>query len=268
MLGTVETGGLSKVRRSWFSALSAFFAVLAGVLLFGWIGLFLGWFSNEDGGIHRIHNVGGSGVGTGLFIATPLLILAWRRSEIALLQMVAVTALAYAVASVMASDGPYLLFLPIVLLPVVVLLAVGRSWREFVRAGEGFAVATFVVSVVSAIFWLTYAVEMARLQQIGPPSDPHVEMHHWTGMAGMAIAIVLLGLLASLRTRGWRVVVWLTAAGSAVYGLSSMVFATLPGTSVPYPGGEGAGWGALAILGGAVLAAASEIDRRRWPARR
>jgi peptidoglycan/LPS O-acetylase OafA/YrhL len=90
-------------------------------------------------------------------------------------------------------------------------------------------------------------------------------MHHWTSMAGMALAIVLLGLLASLRTRGWRIVVWLAAAGSAVYGLASIVFATFPGTSFPYPGGEGVGWGLLAIVGGIALVAASELDRRRSP---
>ena len=256
---------LSRARRMWFSGLAVFFALLAGVLLFGWIGLFLGWGDTTDNGIHRVHDVAGSGVGTGLFVATPFLILAWRRDDVALLQAIAVAALSYAIASALATDVAYVFFLPIVLIPVAVLLWVGDEWGAFFRAGRGFAPATFIVSVASAVFWVAFALTMARNQRLGPPTDPHVEMHHWTSMAGMALAIVLLGLLASLRTRGWRIVVWLAAAGSAVYGLASIVFATFPGTSFPYPGGEGVGWGLLAIVGGIALVAASELDRRRAP---
>jgi hypothetical protein len=190
---TVGSTDPEKSRKTWFSALASVFAVLAGVLLFGWVGLIIGWVDTSDLGIHRIHNAAGSGVGTGLFVAT------------------------------------------------------------------------FAVTVASAIFWVAFALTMARNQRLGPPSDPHVQMHHWTGMAGMALALVLLGLLASFRTRGWRIVVWLGAAGSAVYGLASIVFATFPGTTVPYPGGEGVGWGLLAIVGGIALVVAAELDRRRTP---
>ena len=260
-----ETRELSRARRMWFSGLAVFFALLAGVLLFGWIGLFLGWGDTTDNGIHRVHDVAGSGVGTGLFVATPFLILAWRRDDVALLQAIAVAALSYAIASALATDVAYVFFLPIVLIPVAVLLWVGDGWGAFFRAGRGFAPATFIVSVASAVFWVAFALTMARNQRLGPPTDPHVEMHHWTSMAGMALAILLLGLLASLRARGWRIVVWLAAAGSAVYGLASIVFATFPGTSFPYPGGEGVGWGLLAIVGGIALVAASELDRRRAP---
>jgi hypothetical protein len=258
-----DTAGLSGVRRTSFSALAALFAILAGGLLFGWIGLFLGWVDDTDGGIHRIHNVAGSGVATGLFVATPLLILAWRRRDVALVQMVAVAAVGYGVACVLATDWVALLFVPILLMPVVVLAAVGRLGRDVLRGGEGFGVFTLVVTIASAVFWVPYALQMATFQRIGPPSDPHVQMHHWTSMAGMALGIVLLGILASLRTRGWRIVVWLVAAGSAVYGIASIVFAHFPGTTVPYPGGEGVGWGLLAILGGVLLVAAAELDARR-----
>ena len=161
-----------------------------------------------------------------------------------------------------ASDWVILAFVPIVAIPVVVLLAIGRGWRRFASAGEGFAPAVFVVTLASAVFWVTYALSTAKLQRTGSPHDPHVEMHHWTSMASMALAIVLVGLLASLKTKGWVIVARLVAVGSIVYGVASIVFARFPGTDVPYPGGEGVGWGLAAVAGGVAMAVASWWDSR------
>lgn len=253
---------MSRTRTIWFSAMAGLFAAIFGLVLFGWLGLLFGWFDNDGGGIHRVHNVGGSGVTAGILIAVPLMVLAWRRQDVALLQTVAVVGLAFVVASVLASDWVILAFLAIVAIPVVVLLAIGRGWGRFVSAGEGFAPAVLVVTLASAAFWVTYALSTAKLQRIGSPHDPHVEMHHWTSMASMALAIVLVGLLASLKTKGWVTVARLVAAGSIVYGAASIVFARFPGTDVPYPGGEGAGWGLAAVAGGIAMAVASWRDSR------
>jgi hypothetical protein len=87
-------------------------------------------------------------------------------------------------------------------------------------------------------------------------------MHHWTGMAVMGIAVVLMAALASERTAGWRIVAWLTGIGSIVYGVASTVFATYPGSTVPYPGSEGSFWGALAIAWGVVFIVLAERRAR------
>jgi hypothetical protein len=253
---------MSSKRNKWFSVVAALFAVIFGLLLFGWVGLVFGWIDNEAGGIHRIHEIGGSGVTAGILIAIPLLLLAWLRDDVALLQTITVVGLAFALASVFATDWVSLAFLPIAAIPVVILLAIGRGWRRFASAGEGFAPAVFLVTLASAVFWVTYALSTARLQRIGSPHDPHVEMHHWTSMAAMALAIVLVGLLASLKTTGWVIVARLVAAGSIVYGAASIVFAQFPGTDVPYPGGEGVGWGLAAVGGGVAMVAASWWDSR------
>jgi hypothetical protein len=253
---------LSRTRTIWFSVMAGVFAAIFGLVLFGWVGLLLGWFDNQAGGIHRVHNIGGSGVVTGIFIAVPLLVLAWRREAVALLQTVAFAGLGFAVSSVIASDWIGLAFLPIVAIPVVVLLAIGRGWRPFASAGEGFASAVFVVTLAGAVCWVTYAISTARLQRTGSPHDPHVEMHHWTSMASMALAIVFVGLLASLKTKGWLMVARLIAAGSIIYGVASIVFARFPGTDVPYAGSEGVGWGLAAVAGGVAMAAAAWWDSR------
>ena len=253
---------MSSKRRTWFSVVAALFVAIFGLGLFGLVGLVVGWIDNESGGIHRVHIVGGSGVTVGILVALPLLILAWRREDVALLQTVAVVGLAFALAAIVASDEVGLAFLPIVAVPVVALLAVGRQWRRFASAGDGFAPAVFVVTLASAVFWVTYALSTAKLQRLGSPHDPHVDMHHWTSVASMALAIVFVGLLASLKTKGWMIVASLVATGSIVYGLASIVFARFPGTDVPYPGGEGVGWGLAAVAGGIALAAAARWDSR------
>ena len=258
----ISSEPMTPKRRTLYSAAAGLFAAIFGLGLFGLVALVVGWTDNESGGIHRIHIIGGMGVTAGIFIAVPLLILMWRRDDVALLQAIAIVGLASAVASVVASDWPWLALLPIVAIPVVALLAVGRGWRPFARAGKGFAPAVFLVVLASAVFWVTYALSTARLQRIGSPHDPHVQMHHWTSMASMALAIVFVGLLASLKTKGWVIVAGLVAAGSVVYGVASIVFARFPGTDLPYPGGEGVGWGLAAVAGGVAMAAAAWWDSR------
>jgi hypothetical protein len=43
---------------------------------------------------------------------------------------------------------------------------------------------------------------MASLQRAGPANDPHVVLHHWTGMAIMGIGVVLMARWRQRRRRG------------------------------------------------------------------
>lgn len=247
-------GELSVTRRRWFSGLAIFFAIVFGVALFGWIGLLFGWFSNEDGGIHRVHNVGGSGVAIGLLVAGALVALAWKRRASALLQQIAAVGLGFALAALLAADPLPALFLVLAAIPVIVLLAVGRGWRSFLSFDGPADPYMLAVTVVSIPFWLAYSLAMAHQERIGLPSDPHIQMHHWTSMAAMAIAIVLVAGLSSFRPAGWEWTGVFAGAGAVVYGVASVVFARFPGSSVPYPGGEGVVWGLAAIVWGVAFA--------------
>jgi hypothetical protein len=262
----METTGqvppMPKSHLTWFSALAVVFGLIFGLALFGWIGLVGGWFAGGKDQIHRVHDIGSSGVATGIFVAIPLVIVAWRRDAVALLQMLFAAAVATVIGSVIAHDWTFLIYAVFLAVPAVVLLAISRGWHRYAEAGEGIAPELFVATLVSAPFWVAFAITMARLQRTGAPNDPHVEMHHWTGMAIMALGVLLLGILASVRTDGWRIVAWLTGIGSVVYGLASVVFATYPGSDVPYPGGEGTLWGLLAIAWGVVFIALAEIRVR------
>jgi hypothetical protein len=104
-----EGTSLSKTRRTWFSAVAIVFALVFGVGFFSWIGLVTGWFEGGERQIHRVHDIGSSGIATGLLIAVPLLILSWRRDDIALLQMLGVAAVATLVGAVLATEPAYTL---------------------------------------------------------------------------------------------------------------------------------------------------------------
>jgi hypothetical protein len=72
-----------------------------------------------------------------------------------------------------------------------------------------------------------------------------------------------------VRLSGWRITAWCAGAGAFLYGLASLVFATFPGTNVPYPGSEGAGWGVAAMVWGLWFIAAARWEAvRSRPARR
>jgi hypothetical protein len=253
---------LSKTRRTWFSVMAIVFALIFGIGFFSWIGLVTGWFETGERQIHRVHDIGSSGVATGLLIAVPLLILSWRRDDIALLQMLGVAGLATVIGAVLATEPAYVVFAVIIAIPVVVLLAISRGWHRYLQRGQGSAPELLVAAIVAAPFWGAFAWTMARYQADLPSDDPHVQEFHWLGMAVMAIGLVLMAVLAALHTQGWRIVAWLTGAGSIGYGVASIVFSTYPGSDVPYPSSEGSFWGALAIAWGVVLIALAERRAR------
>jgi hypothetical protein len=255
----------SRTRDVWFSLVSGFFAALFGVVLFGWVSLVVGWFESDDRLIHRVHDLGSNGVASGLLVATPLLILAWRRHDVALLQMPGVAAVAIAVAAVLATDWVYLAFVPFALIPLLILLAISKGWRRFGARGRGWAPELLLAAAAAAPFWGAFAWTMARFQANLPSIDPHVEEHHWTGMAGMAIGLILMVVLASTRTQGWRTVALLAGVGAVVYGAASIAFGSFPVSGVPYPSSEGTVWGVLAIAWGVAVVGLAE-RRARGPA--
>jgi hypothetical protein len=261
-MATTTLDTASRARRTWFSVTAVVFSLVFGLALFGWVGLFLGWTMGSTDQIHRVHLIGASGVATGIFVAFPLLILSWRRDDVALLQMLLVAGVATAIGSLVSADWVFLIYVVIIAVPLLVLLAISKGWGRFTAPGAGLAPELLVAAIVSAPFWGAFAVTMARLQRAGPANDPHVSMHHWSGMAIMGIGIVLMAALASKRTQGWRIVAWLTGVGSIVYGVASVVFATYPGSTIPYAGSEGAFWGTLAIVWGVAFIALAERRAR------
>ncbi len=251
-------------RRTVFGVLAGIFAVAVFGGLFGF-SLFTGWFSNEDGGIHRVHYLG-FGILFGALL-TPAAAALVRRPEgrpSAFLQVVAV-AVAGVVGAAVSADGNYLVIGLIVAVIAAILLVVHPSRASVLHPAADPSPVLGTVAAVGAIPLVWFGLTMARLQRDGVPTDPHVKGDHWANMAAMAFGLALVGLLAAMRFRGWRMTAWCAGLGVAVYGLASMVFARFPGTEVPYLGSEGVAWGLVAVIGGLAFVAAAEGEARRSP---
>lgn len=83
----------------------------------------------------------------------------------------------------------------------------------------------------------------------------HVDQGHFSLMAGISLLIIALGILASFRQKGWRLVAWVTGVLPILLGLTSIVY---PNDS----GSFGLAWGLAAITLGVVFIAAAEFTRR------
>lgn len=97
------------------------------------------------------------------------------------------------------------------------------------------------------------AVQTAQLT----PEDIELVEHffHWPGMAAVAGAIILVGLLAALRIHGWRVSAWTAGLALAYYGLVSVL--------TPDDASSGGYlWGGLAIAWGIVFIVLVERQAR------
>jgi hypothetical protein len=251
----------SNPRRIAFRVLSFLFG--AGSLggLFG-IGLVIGWFDTDAAGIHRVHDLG-FGVLYGIILSVALFALAWRpeAKPSAYWQVVAV-ALVVIIGAVVSADPGYLILGAGVAVAAAILLALHPARDEVLHSKTDPSPLLGVFALAGSIPLVWFGLTEARLQRTGSPLNPHVNMSHWTTMASMAFGLVLAGLLASARIRGWRLTAWCAGVGTAVYGLASIVFHRFPGTDVRYPGGEGNAWGLVALIGGLTFVALAEWEAR------
>jgi hypothetical protein len=141
---------------------------------------------------------------------------------------------------------------------VAILVTLHPARREFFKPGPRLSPTLAAISVLGAIPAIGYAVSMlvqAR-QFVGPP-------HHadrFAEMAAAAIAIVLVGTLASLKTRGWRIPAWSAGAAAVVVGIASVVFPDAPGA-------VGRAWGTLAVGAGVLFLVLAELENSRSAAK-
>jgi hypothetical protein len=122
---------------------------------------------------------------------------------------------------------------------------------EFLARPEHVSKPLAILALGFALPLCWYANNVAALQRNGSPLDPHVKEGHWATMAAMAIGIVLMMILASMRTHGWRLPAWCAGARLSVMGAASVLYHN-------YAGSFGSFWGAAALVGGALYILAAE----------
>src|SRR3989338_1873796 len=84
----------------------------------------------------------------------------------------------------------------------------------------------------------------------------HVTLGHYRAMAAFSFIILLVGLLASFRPRGWRLAAWVAGSLPILFGVASVV---LPGAESSL----GAAWGIVAIVWGIAFIAVAEFIHKR-----
>jgi D-alanyl-D-alanine carboxypeptidase len=241
-------------RRIAFRAWAAILAGVFGVALFGLTSLALAWFQEVEGVAGPVTDLG-YGVLIGIILTTGLLV-QLRRPErkIAGVQQAFLVIPALVIGSAVASDSQDLVPALILLPAIGILLALHPARGEFLRRGARPSRTLLAITVIGAVPLVAYALDMgAQAQDLAGP--PH-HVQRLSTMAAMAVAIVLTGLLAALRTQGWRIPAWSASMAAIVFGLASVVFPDQPAA-------VGRGWGGVAIAGGVLFIAVSE-----WPVRR
>jgi hypothetical protein len=239
---------VSRPRRLGFTVLAALLALL--LIAFGGQLVISGWFSTTDGGIHKFHELA-FGVLEGVLIVGGLVAsLRAPERKIAALQQVLLALAALIVA--MALTGEFDPFTIMIAAVAAGLLALHPARTQLLRAGGGISPGLALVAALSGVPLLTYALNQASKQRLGS-TDPHAALDHWAGMAAAAIAVLLVGLLAALKTRGFRIPAWSAGAAAVVLGLASILFPAQASTF-------GRLWGALAIVGGVLFISLAERE--------
>jgi hypothetical protein len=232
------------------------FRIVAGVLGVAVIALNLPFaitsFTDDAESIHRLHFLAGV-FASGLLLGGSLLICARRpESMIGPFWVAVASGVASTLAGVVSGDFVSGLWFtaPIAL---VILISLHPARSSLLRI-EGIDVATAFLALVAVVPAVSFALTQAELQRNGFVSDPHVEFHHYSGMASYALSLPLAAFAAALRVPGRRIAVWIVGVTAAGLGLASLLLSDYPGAFRP-------AWAWLTLAWGVALVAVAQLRR-------
>ena len=221
--------------------------------------------ANEPDKVHSFHVFGALPVFV-LLTGLPLVVLAMRPMDVVALRVAWATAIGTLVAAIIGGDlfsGLYVIA-PVVL---VILTVLAPMRGELLRFGSP-TIALLSLAVLGAIPAIVYAWHNARIQtEVDPMVDMtgHWSGHHWTGIAGAALSLALVGAVLSFRHSGDRMWIWAGGIAAMLFGAAGVIFAD----DARYPSSVGTLWGLVFVFAGIVYIAVAEIsDRARAEATR
>jgi hypothetical protein len=214
-----------------------------GVLTIGYSVYFIvdSIFSSGPGAqSHRFHNLGGFAGGGLIGVFSILFVL--RPGWTAVWYALVAQALAWTFGGLMGGDliSGLLFVAP---LGVVVLALLHPEPRSLRRLPGRPSIALLTYALLGTVPAWIYAVINAEFQH-GPASDPHVEFHHWSGVAVSALSIAGAAIATSLRGVSWQITGTIAALAAIVFGVAGLAFADYAGAP------EDIGWSWLAIAAG------------------
>ena len=253
-----SASGAGRTRRVAFFVWAAILSLLFGIGFFGLTVLIIGWFETPYGVSTPVSELSHRAL-AGIIITVGLLVqLRSPARRIAGVQQAVLGILAFLITALIGGRQEPLQESLLFLAAVAILVTLHPARREFFKPGARLSPALAAISVLGAIPAVGYAVSMlvqAR-QFVGPP-------HHadrFAEMAAASIAIVLVGMLASLKSQGWSISAWSAGAASIVVGMASVVFPDAPG-------GVGRVWGTLAVGAGVLFLVLAELETIRSAAK-
>lgn len=268
MTDPVASTSVAPVRRVVFTVLAVLFGLGMGVAMGGLFvivpALFAATGDGPHGEIHRIHDVSW-GVWTAVIMGAAFLV-QLRRPErkVAAMQQLMIGALASlgglamggALALEYGAEGSMVVVSGTVIAAVALVAALHPARRQLFRGTGQLSPVLAPAALIASVPLIMWAVAEAALQRGGPTSDEHVLWTHYAGMTTVALAIPLLGLLAALKTPGWRIPAWCAGLSAALLGVASVMFPT-------HPSSLGVVWGAVALAGGIAFVGLAEWEARR-----
>lgn len=241
-------------RRTAFLATAAVLAALFGIVFFGLVALVLAWFQPLEGVAGPVTDLG-YGALVGIILTFGLLAqLRMPERRIAAMQQVVLVIPALVLGSALAWDSQDLIPALILLSALGLLLVLHPARSEFLARPESVSAPLLVLVAAGALPLIAYALDAgAQARELAGP--PH-HVQRLSTMAALAIAILLVGVLAGLRTEGWRVPAWSAGSAAVVFGLASLAHPD-------HPGAAGRWWAGLAVAGGALFVSVAEVERHR-----
>jgi hypothetical protein len=230
---------------AWIMAVSAiaFGIVTAGTAIFV-----------EDMEVHAFHNVVVASLL--LVISAPAALQAARHADHPLPGLFQIAAIGVAGVTTMALGltlDPYTL--PFIVLGVVLWVSWLRRPERDAFPSERPSIVLFLLVAAAAVPVEVWAWDNARLQRIDDVSE-HAELFHWVEASFYALAVLLLGLLAALRPRAFRMSAWSGGIALSIVGGASLVLSD-HASALRSP------WSAIALAGGLVFVVAAEWEAKR-----
>jgi hypothetical protein len=233
------------------------FRIVAGVLGVATIGLSLpfaiGSLFSETDAIHRFHFFSGS-VGYGVLLGVSLLACAWRPELIGPFWVAVATGLASTIAGIVSGDFISGVWFPAPVAIVVLFLL--HPARPAVFDIAGVDVPATILALAALVPASAYALTQSQLQRNGIPADPHVDFHHYSGMAAYVFAVPLAAFAGAFRVPGRRVAVWIVGVATAGLAVTSLALSDYESAFDPL-------WAWLALAWAAVYVAAGEFASTR-----
>lgn len=203
----------------------------------------------------------GWGVLFTFFVGIPFCVLGSRPESVSAALLPVVAATAVLVAAVASAQPTHLAIAGGLLAPIaVIVLFDRRTALEAVRTAGRFHWPTLALSIIALPVAALFAFEMAAAAREGRhPVGLTYDFDHWPIQAAAALVIPLAGAMLSFRLPGWRLMVFLVAAGTAWLGTVSIIYPDHAGSL-----GTVTGWAAAIWAAGL---AASAFHRAVEPAR-